>query len=80
MNTIIKIISAFTLIISTLAFINGSFCFIIYILDVLDLHYRITHSRLVNFIISFQIILTCIIVVSSGLLLSLNTLNQKNHD
>lgn len=80
MNTIIKIISVFTLIISTLAFINGSFCFIVYILDVLDLYYRITHYRLVNFIISFQIILTCIIVVSSGLLLSLNTLNQKNHN
>lgn len=78
MNTLIKTISIFTLIMSALAIINGSFCFIIYILEMLDIRYRMIHSRLVESIIILQIILSCIIVVFSGLLLSLNTLNQRN--
>lgn len=80
MNKLIKIIAIFTLLVSVLAIINGSFCFVIYILDMLGQHYHFTRSRFVDALIVLQIILTCIIVVFMGLLLSLKTLNQTNRN
>lgn len=80
MNKIIKVVAILTLIASVLAILNGSFCFVIYILDTLGFHSHFTRSRFVDSFIILQIIITCITIVFMGLLQSLYILNQKNRN